>query len=72
MITKASFLDKTKMTTIYIKAKVTRTDIHTHAHVVSIDNAHYEYPGFSRAYERRVQSVHRFGTRGTRKRPVKL
>ena len=57
-ITKSAFPDKTKMTTIYIKTKVTRTDIHTHAHVVSIDNAHYEYPGFSRAYERRVQSVH--------------
>ena len=72
MITKLSFLDKTKMATIYIKTKVTRTDIHTHAHVVSIDNGRYEYPGFSRVYERRVQLVHRFGTRRTRNRPVNL
>jgi hypothetical protein len=56
MITKSSFLDETKMTTTYIKTKVTRTDIHTDSHVVSIDNARYECPGLSRAYERRVQS----------------
>ena len=70
MITKSSFLDKTKMTTIYIKTKVTITDIHTHAHVVSIDNARYECLGLSRAYERMVQSVHR--ARRSRKRPMNL
>ena len=67
MITESSFLDKTKMTTIYIKLKVSRTDIHTHAYFISIDNARYDCPGFPRAYERRV---HRSGTQRAMKRPA--
>ena len=41
-ITKSAFPDKTKMTTIYIKLEVSRTDIRTHAHFISIDNARYD------------------------------
>ena len=67
MITESSFPDKTKMTTIYIKPKVSRTDIHTHAHIISIDNARYDCPGLPRANERRV---HRSGTQKAMKRLV--